>query len=73
VDMFNAPNQARITNRITQLQLSSPADPVTPLNLPFGPDGNVLPNRVRPNQAGFGAATAFQTARSIQAYIRFGF
>ena len=73
VDMFNAPNQARITGRNTQLQLSSPADPVTPLNLPFGPDGNVLPNRVRPNQAGFGAATAFQGARSIQAYIRFGF
>ena len=73
VDMFNAPNQARITNRITQLQLTSPADPVTPLNLPFDSNGNVLPNRVRPNQAGFGAATAFQTARSIQAYIRFGF
>ena len=66
VDMFNAPNQARITNRITQLQLSSPADPVTPLNLPFDANGNVLPNRVRPNQAGFGAATAFQKPEAFR-------
>jgi Carboxypeptidase regulatory-like domain len=73
VDMFNAPNSAIITDRARTLSLSSPADPVTPLNLPFGPDGNVLPNRVRPNQAGFGAATNFQAPRTIQGYIRFGF
>jgi hypothetical protein len=73
VDMFNAPNAARITDRMRTLQLSSPADPVTPLNLPYGPDGNVLPNRVRPNQAGFGAATNWQAPRTIQAYVRFGF
>jgi hypothetical protein len=35
VDMFNAPNAAGITGRNTTLQLSSTADPVTPLNLPF--------------------------------------
>jgi hypothetical protein len=73
VDMFNAFNQARITDRNTVLQLSSPADPVTPLNLPFDANGNVLPNRVRPNQAGFGAAEAYQLPRTIQAYIRLGF
>ena len=57
VDMFNAPNRPASRARNTQLQLSSPADPVTPLNLPFDANGNVLPNRVRPNQAGFGAVT----------------
>ena len=46
---------------------------MTPLNLPFDANGNVLPNRVRPNQAGFGAATEYQNPRTIQAYIRFGF
>jgi Carboxypeptidase regulatory-like domain len=73
VDMFNAPNAAGITGRNTTLQLSSPADPVTPLNLPFDANGNVLPNRVRPNQAGFGAVNGYQNPRTIQAYIRFGF
>ena len=73
VDMFNAPNRPRITGAEHTLQLSSPADPVTPLNLPFDANGNVLPNRVQPNQAGFGAANAYQAPRTIQAYIRFGF
>jgi hypothetical protein len=73
VDMFNAFNQARITGRNTTMQLSSPSDPVRILNLPFDADGNVLPNRVRPNQAGFGAVTSYQAPRTIQAYIRLGF
>jgi hypothetical protein len=73
VDVFNAPNEARITQRNMTLQLTSPSDPVTPVNLPFDANGNLLPNRVRPNQAGFGAATAFQDPRTIQAYVRFSF
>jgi hypothetical protein len=73
VDMFNAFNQARITGRNTTMQLSSPADPVTILNLPYDASGSILPNRVRPNQAGFGAVTGYQAPRTIQAYIRFGF
>ena len=72
-DMFNAPNSAQITGRQTTLNLTSPADPITPLNLPYDANGNILPNRVRPNQAGFGAANAFQAARTIQGYIRFSF
>ena len=46
---------------------------MTLLNLPYDSNGNILPNRVRPNQAGFGAVTTYQTARNIQAYIRFSF
>ena len=71
--MFNAPNMAGITGRNATLELTSPLDPVTPVNLPFDADGNLLPNRVRPNQAGFGAVTGYQAPRTIQAYIRLGF
>jgi hypothetical protein len=72
-DMFNAPNSAQITGRQTSLTLNSPTDPVTPLNLPYDASGNILSNRVRPNQAGFGAVNAYQPARNIQGYIRFSF
>jgi hypothetical protein len=73
VDMFNAPNSAQIVGRNTTLTLSSPADPVTPQNSPFLPDGTLNPARIRPNSAGFGAANAWQTPRNLQAYIRFSF
>jgi hypothetical protein len=73
VDMFNAPNTAQVTGRNTTLNLTSPSDPVTPLNLPYDSNGNILPNRVRPNQAGFGGVTTYQNARNIQPYIRFSF
>ena len=73
-DMFNAPNSAQITGRATSLTLNSPTDPVTALNLPYDPaTGAILPNRVRPNQAGFGAVNAYQAARNVQGYIRFSF
>ena len=48
-------------------------DPVTPLNLPYDATGAILPNRVRPSQAGFGAVNAYQTSRNVQGYIRFSF
>ncbi|HWB15183.1 MAG TPA: hypothetical protein VG538_02155, partial [Vicinamibacterales bacterium] len=73
LDMFNAPNQARITGRNTTMNLTSPSDPSTIINLPFDDSGAVLSNRVRPNQAGFGAVTSYQSPRSIQAQIRFAF
>jgi hypothetical protein len=73
VDMFNAPNQARITGRNTTLNLSSPSDPVTPQNLPFDDDGQLVESRSRPRGAGFGVANNYQAARTIQAQIRFSF
>ena len=72
-DMFNAPNSAQITGRQNRLTVASPTDP-TPMNLPYDPaTGAILPNRVRPNQAGFGAVNAYQAARNVQGYIRFSF
>ncbi len=73
VDMFNAPNEGRITGRQTQMNLNNPNDPTTITNPVFDANGNVLPNRVRPNQAGFGAVSGYQGPRSIQAQIRFSF
>jgi hypothetical protein len=71
--MFNAPNEGRITGRNTTMNLNNPNDPTTITNPVFDANGNVLPNRVRPNQAGFGAVNGYQAPRSIQAQIRFSF
>jgi hypothetical protein len=73
VDMFNAPDAAIITGRNTTLALSSPSDPVTPQNLPFDSNGNLIVARSLPRGAGFGVATAYQAPRSVQAQIRFSF
>src|SRR4029453_8448335 len=57
VDMFNALNEARITNRNTTMNLSGPGDPVTITNLPYDPQtGDILPSRVKPSNSGFGQA-----------------
>jgi hypothetical protein len=73
VDMFNAPNSAIITGRNTSITLSSPNDPVTPLNLPVDTNGNLIDARSRPRGAGFGVATGYQAPRSVQAQVRFSF
>jgi hypothetical protein len=74
VDMFNAPNEARITGRNSTMNLASPADPVTITNLPYDPaTGQILANRVRPANAGFGQANAWQAPRSVQVQLRFSF
>jgi len=73
LDVFNAFNQAAITNRITNMQLSSPADPLTIQNLPYNADGSVNQSLALPRGAGFGVATAYQTPRSAQLQFRFAF
>jgi hypothetical protein len=73
VDMFNAPNEARITGRNGTMNLASPADPVTITNLPYDAQGNILPNRVRPANAGFGQANAWQRPREVQVQVKFSF
>jgi Carboxypeptidase regulatory-like domain len=73
VDMFNALNQAEITNRNTTMNLSGPGDPVTITNLPYDASGNILPARVKPSNAGFGQATRWQPPRTVQLQIRFQF
>jgi hypothetical protein len=73
VDMFNAPNAARITGRNTTMNLANPNDPATITNLPFDAAGNLIATRSLPRGAGFGVANNYQNARSIQAQVRFTF
>jgi hypothetical protein len=73
VDLFNAPNAAIITNRNTTMNLRNPNDPATVTNLPFDENGNLIDACSRPQGAGFGVATQYQDARSVQFQVRFSF
>ena len=55
VDMFNAFNWVSITGRQNQLQLNSPTD-LTIRNNQFLADGSLNPARLKPRDAGYGAA-----------------
>jgi hypothetical protein len=72
LDAFNALNQSHITGRNTTLQVASPTDS-TIVNLPFDSSGNLLSSRLKPNASGFGQATGWQGARTLQAWLRFTF
>ncbi len=72
LDVFNAPNQARITGRNTTMNLVGPLDQ-TVTNLPFDASGNLILSRSQPKNAGFGVANGYQGPRSLQAQIRFNF
>ena len=73
VDMFNAPNAAIITGRNTTMNVREPDDPTNITNLPFNPDGSLIPSRSLPRGAGFGVATGYQTPRTVQFQVRFAF
>jgi carboxypeptidase family protein len=73
VDMFNTLNAAGVIGRNTSMNLSNPGDPVTITNLPYDANGNVLPNRSLPKNAGFGVANNFQQPRRVQLQLRFSF
>ncbi len=80
VDMFNAFNtlvlgaaaNASSDNRVNQLQLNSPTD-LTIRNNQFLADGTLNPARVKPRDAGFGAARGALDMRTVQLQLRFQF
>jgi hypothetical protein len=72
LDIFNAPNEARITGRNATLNLVSPLDQSV-TNLPFDANGNRIASRSQPKNAGVGVATGYQGPRNLQAQIRFVF
>jgi hypothetical protein len=72
-DAFNAPNSAIITGRNSTIAYTSPADPLTPQNLPYDASGNLIASRSIPRGAGFGVASGYQAARTIQFQVRFSF
>ena len=55
------------------MALTSPADPNTIQNLPFDANGNLIVARSLPRGAGFGVATGYQPARTVQLQVRFSF
>jgi hypothetical protein len=73
LDMFNAPNASAVTGRNSTVNLASPTDPTNATNLPYNPDGTPVPSRLLPKTAGFGVATTYQAARTLQAQVRFSF
>ena len=73
VDAFNAFNNALITGRQTTMTLRNPSDPTTIVNNQYNADGSLNDARVKPQNAGFGAANSWQSPRTMQAYIRFSF
>jgi hypothetical protein len=73
VDMFNAPNASGITGRGTTMNINGLTDPTAASNLPYNADGTPIASRLLPKSAGFGVATTYQAARTIQAQMRFSF
>jgi outer membrane receptor protein involved in Fe transport len=72
LDAFNAFNTVVINGRQTQIQYNSPTD-LTVRNPQFLADGSLNPARVKPNDAGFGAATGAQAMRNLSVQVRFQF
>jgi len=72
LDAFNALNQSHVTARNTTYQVASTTDS-TIVNLPFDSSGNLLTSRLKPNNSGFGQVTGWQSARTLQAWLRFTF
>jgi hypothetical protein len=71
-EMFNAFNTVIYNSVQTNLQLVSPTNQ-TVRNPQYLPDGSVDPDRLLPNDAGFGAVTGAQALRSAQVQVRFSF
>src|SRR5207247_3910066 len=69
VEMFNVFNTVVIDGRQNQLQLNSPTD-LTIRNNQYLADGSLNPARLKPRDAGFGAANSAQAMRTIQVQIR---
>jgi len=73
LDLFNAFNQAAVTNRNTTAIFASPTTNSVITNLPYDASGNVVQSFAKPRGAGFGVATAYQSPRTMQAQVRFAF
>jgi len=73
LDAFNAFNTVVINGRQAQLQLNDPTNTTTIRNNQINADGSLNRARLRPVDAGFGAATSAQPMRSLQLQLRFIF
>jgi Carboxypeptidase regulatory-like domain len=72
LEMFNAFNTVVYSARNNTINIQSPTDP-TVTNPQYDAQGNLVPTRIRPADAGFGGATNAFALRSMQAQLRFQF
>ncbi len=72
LEMFNALDTVVYNGRNTTMNIQSLTDP-TITNAQYNAQGELIPTRIRPADAGFGAATGAFAMRSMQAQIRFKF
>jgi hypothetical protein len=72
LDVFNAFNTTIINARSTTIEYNSPTD-LTVRNPQFLADGSLNPARLKPKDAGFGAATGAQNMRNLSLMVRFQF
>ena len=72
LDAFNAFNQSHVTGISTGMQVPSLTNSAIQ-NLPFDANGNLILSRAQPRTAGFGEANGYQSARTLQAWLRFTF
>ena len=71
-DLYNALNTVIFNSRSTGIQFNNASD-FTVRNSQYLADGTSDPARVRPNQAGFGAANGAMNLRSVQGRFTFNF
>lgn len=71
-EIFNLFNTVIYSGRQTTMELNSPTDP-TLRNNQYNADGTINTNRLKPQDAGFGAVNSAQAMRSTQLQIRFRF
>ena len=71
-DVFNALNTVIISGRNANAQFNNPTS-MTLANNQFNADGSLNQSRLKPNNAGFGAANAANALRNIQLQLRFQF
>ena len=73
LDVFNAFNTVVINGRNTTITYPNPDNPTTIQNSQFNADGSIVASRVRPVDAGAGAANSALPLRTVQMQFRFMF
>jgi len=72
IETYNTFNSFFVTGRSTGVQYDNPTSKNI-LNAQYNADGTLNQNRLKPNQAGFGAVSSWSTPLTLQVQIRFQF
>jgi len=72
IETYNTFNQAYVTSRSSSVTYNNPTQKVIQ-NSQYLADGSLDPNRLKPNQAGFGAVNGWSSPLTVQVQLRFQF